>query len=66
MKKGILAFIFTLIVFMAAVGFGRNLQTNEQALSRPIETAQTEITAPLDRGGDWFHLITVSDHGRGT
>ena len=50
MKKGILAFIFSLIVFMAAVGFGRNLQTNEQALSRPIETAQTEITAPLDAG----------------
>ena len=54
MKKGILAFIFTLIVFMAAVGFGRNLQTNEQALSRPNVTIQTAITAPLDRGGDWF------------
>ena len=50
MKKGILALIFTLIVFMAAVGIGRNLQTNEQALSRPIETAQTAITAPLDAG----------------
>ena len=48
MKKGILAFIFSLIVFMAAVGFGKNLQTDEQALSRPIETAQTAITAPLD------------------
>ena len=50
MKKGILAFIFTLIVFMAAVGFGRNLQTDEQALSRPNETIQTLITAPLDAG----------------
>ena len=52
MKKGILTFIFTLIVFMAAVGFGKNLQTTEQALSssRPIETAQTAITAPLDSG----------------
>ena len=52
MKKGILALIFSLIVFMAAVGFGKNLQTDEQALSRPIETIQTAITAPLDRGGD--------------
>ena len=50
MKKGILAFIFILIVFMAAVGFGRNLQTNEQALSRPNVTIQTAITAPLDAG----------------
>ena len=52
MKKGILALIFTLIVFMAAVGFGRNLQTTEQALSNsiPIETIQTAITAPLDSG----------------
>lgn len=52
MKKGILTFIITLIVFMAAVGFGRNLQTTEQALSisKPIETTQTAITAPLDSG----------------
>ena len=50
MKKGILAFIFTLIVFMAAAGFGRNLKTHEQALSKPIETIQTIITAPLDAG----------------
>lgn len=50
MKKGILAFIFSLIVFMAAAGFARNLQANEQALSKRIETAQTEITAPLDAG----------------
>ncbi len=51
-KNGVLTFILTLIVFMAAVGFGKNLQTTEQALSasRPIETAQTEITAPLDSG----------------
>ena len=56
MKKGILAFIFTLIVFMAAAGFGRNLQTDEQALSRPNETIQTAITAPSDRGGDAFGL----------
>ena len=52
MKKGVLAFIFSLILFMAAVGFGRNLQAAEQALSRPIETVQTAITAPSDRGGD--------------
>lgn len=52
MKKGILAFIFSLILFMAAVGFGRNLQTTEQALSnsKTIETVQTAITAPLDSG----------------
>ena len=50
MKKGVLAFIFSLILFMAAVGFGRNLQAAEQALSRPIETVQTIITAPLDAG----------------
>ena len=50
MKKGILAFIFSLIVFMAAVGFGKNLQADEQALSKPIETIQTAITAPLDAG----------------
>ena len=52
MKKGILAFIFSLILFMAAVGFGRNLQTTEQALSysRPTQTTQTAITAPLDSG----------------
>ena len=50
MKKGILAFIFTLIVFMAAMGFGKNLQADEQALSRPIETIQTIITAPSDTG----------------
>ena len=49
MKKGILAFIFTLIVFMAAVGFGKNLQTTEQALSyaEPIETVQTMTTSPV-------------------
>ena len=52
MKKGIIAFIFSLIVFMAAAGFARNLQADEQALSKRIETAQTTITAPLDRGGD--------------
>lgn len=50
MKKGILAFIVSLIVFMAAVGFGRNLHTAEQALSRPKDPAQTAITAPLDWG----------------
>ena len=52
MKKGILTLIFTLIFFMAALGFGRNLQTTEQALSysKPIETEQTTITAPLDAG----------------
>ena len=50
MKKGILAFIFTLIVFMAALGFSRNLQTDEQALSKPISTVQSAITAPLDSG----------------
>ena len=50
MKKGILAFIFSLIVFMAAVGFGKNLQADEQALSRPNETIQAAITAPLDAG----------------
>ena len=51
-KNGVLTFILTLIVFMAAVGFGKNLQTTEQALSysKPIETAQTTITAPLDSG----------------
>ena len=51
-KNGVLTFILTLIVFMAAVGFGRNLQTTEQALSNsiPIETIQTAITAPLDSG----------------
>ena len=31
MKKGILTFIITLIVFMAAVGFGKNLQTEASA-----------------------------------
>ena len=52
MKKGILAFIFSLILFMAAVGFSRNLQTTEQALSnsKTNETVQTAITAPLDSG----------------
>ena len=52
MKKGILALIFTLIIFMAAVGFGKNLQATEQALSnsKPTETVQTAITAPLDSG----------------
>ena len=50
MKKGILAFIFTLIVFMAAVGFGKNLQATEQALSKPVSTVQSAITAPLDSG----------------
>ena len=50
MKKGILTLIFTLIFFMAALGFGKNLQTEEQALSRPNETIQTAITAPLDAG----------------
>ena len=50
MKKGILTLIFTLIFFMAAAGFARNLQADEQALSKRIETAQTTITAPLDAG----------------
>ena len=50
MKKGILAFVFTLIVFMAAVGFGRNLQTEKQALSSPSDPIQTEITAPVGFG----------------
>jgi hypothetical protein len=50
MKKGILTFIFALIVFMAAAGFGRNLQKTELSLSKPDTTAQTEITAPLDTG----------------
>lgn len=51
-KTGVLTFILTLIVFMAAVGFGKNLQTTEQALSysKPLETVQTAITAPLDSG----------------
>ncbi len=52
MKKGILTLIFTLIFFMAALGFGKNLQTTEQALSNsnPTQTVQTAITAPLDSG----------------
>ena len=52
MKKGILTLIFTLIFFMAALGFGRNLQNTELSLSRQNTTAikQTEITAPLDSG----------------
>ena len=52
MKKGILTFIITLIVFMAAVGFGKNLQTTEQALSysKPTEAVQTAITAPNPTG----------------
>ena len=54
MKKGILAFIFTLIVFMAAAGFGRNLQTDRQALSEPNDTIQTEITAPVSFGAVMF------------
>ena len=52
MKKGILTLIFTLIFFMAALGFGRNLQNAELSLSGQNITAQTTITAPLDRGGD--------------
>ena len=47
MKKGILTLIFTLIFFMAAAGFGKNLQLSQQNTSL---TAQTEITAPLDAG----------------
>ncbi len=50
MKRGILTLIFTLIFFMAAVGFGKNLQTTELTLSRQSTNTftQTEITAPLD------------------
>ena len=54
MKKGVLTLIFTLIFFMAALGFGRNLRNTELSLSKPDTTVQTEITAPLDRGGDAF------------
>ena len=50
MKKGILTLIFTLIFFMAALGFGRNLQNAELSLSGQNITAQTTITAPLDAG----------------
>ena len=52
MKKGILTLIFTLIFFMAALGFGRNLQNTELSLSSQNTTAieQTAITAPLDTG----------------
>ena len=52
MKKGILTLIFKLIFFMAALGFGKNLQTTELTLSRQSTNTftQTEITAPLDSG----------------
>ena len=48
MKKGILTLIIALIVFMAAVGFGKNLQTEATAAAASPQMSQRFTTGILD------------------
>ena len=48
MKKGILTLIFTLIFFMAALGFGKHLQTEASAAAQPPQISQRLTIGILD------------------
>ena len=59
MKKGILTFIITLIVFMAAVGFGKNLQTEASAAAQSPQISQRLTTGILD-SASYTAMDTIS------
>ena len=48
MKKGVLTLIFSLIFFMAALGFGKHLQTEASAAVQTTQISQRLTTGILD------------------